>query len=450
MAKKKKPKTKILLPIFLGVITTLIILVISIVIFFSNRIYPNIYINSVNVSGKTFNEVNKIINPSLNIPVSLTLTYNGKVYQIDTSLLNLTIDKESTINKAYNVSKPQHLISLLTHKVNYPIEINYDQNVLQNNLDQIANSINIYPKNGVFTVSNGKVTAFQEDSNGQEMDVNKLQTEINNALQKNTTDPIVLEIPVNKMSAQIKTSDINNLGIKELIGSGTSHFAGSIATRVYNIGLAASRINNTLIAPGDIFSFDKTVGDISSLSGYKQAYIIQNGQTVLGDGGGVCQVSTTMFRAAMNTGLPITERHAHAYQVHYYEEDAPAGLDATIYSPTVDFKFKNDTGNYILIESDFDAKNEVLTFNFYGTSDGRVATISKPKLWGYSPAPDPLYTDDPDLPVGTIQQVDFAATGLKSQFDYTVTKDGNIINQQTFYSNYQPWQAKYLRGTKTS
>jgi vancomycin resistance protein YoaR len=238
------------------------------------------------------------------------------------------------------------------------------------------------------------------------------------------------------------------LGIKELIATGTSHFAGSIPTRIYNVNLAASRINGTLIAPNEIFSFNNTVGDISSLSGYKQAYVIQNGQTVLGDGGGVCQVSTTIFRAALASGLPIVERHAHAYRVHYYEEDSPPGLDATIYTPSVDLKFRNDTGNYILIQTQIDLNKLVLTFNFYGVKDGRQVNITKPTLWGYQKAPEDQYIDDPTLPVGTVKQIDFAATGIKSQFDYTVTKNGEVINHQVFYSDFKPWQAKYLRGTK--
>ncbi len=123
-------------------------------------------------------------------------------------------------------------------------------------------------------------------------------------------------------------------------------------------------------------------------------------------------------------------------------------MDATIYSPTVDFKFKNDTANYILVQTQIDLKNLVLTFNLYGTKDGRSVNITKPTLWGYEPAPGALYSDDPTLPTGVVKQIDFAASGIKSQFEYTVTKNGEVINKQTFYSNFTPWQAKFLRGTK--
>src|SRR6185369_11000366 len=114
-----------------------------------------------------------------------------------------------------------------------------------------------------------------------------------------------------------------------------------------------------------------------------------------GDGGGVCQVSTTLFRAALNAGLPIVERHAHAYRVHYYEEDSSPGVDATVYVPTVDLKFKNDTGHYILIQSIIDLTQPRLTFMIYGTNDGRVVNQTAPVVTNIRPAPADKYEDDP-------------------------------------------------------
>src|SRR5581483_10285430 len=101
---------------------------------------------------------------------------------------------------------------------------------------------------------------------------------------------------------------------------------------------------------------------------------------VLGDGGGICQVSTTLFRAILSAGLPIVERHAHAYGVHYYEEDSEPGIDATVYTPTVDLKFKNDTGHYLLIQSTVDLEQLRLTYNIYGTKDDRQVTLTTPVI----------------------------------------------------------------------
>ena len=168
----------------------------------------------------------------------------------------------------------------------------------------------------------------------------------------------------------------------------------------------------------------------------------------MGDGGGVCQVSTTLFRAALAAGLPITERHQHAYRVGYYEEDSGPGIDAAVYSPSVDLKFKNDTGGHILIQSYVDRVNMRITFQLYGTKDGREVNISTPVILSQSPAPEPLYQDDPNLPKGEIKQVDFAAAGANVYFTRSVKKDGKITISDKFVSNYRPWQAVFLRGTK--
>ena len=424
-------------------------------LYFLNRIYPGVFVAGINLSGKSEIEAGNLLQPKINNPESITLNYNNKTFDIPVSSLNISFDKDKTIKKAMKLGRSANIIldanqiiSSLIHKTNYPFVLNFDESFLDNSIAKIADGINIEPKNAQFTIVNEKVQSFAPESDGLKVNKDELKNDIVNAIDKNEGGKITIDIPTETETAEIKTSDVNNLGIKELIGSGTSRFAGSIGSRIYNINLAASRINNALIAPGDTFSFDTTVGDISALNGYQQAYVIDNGKTVLGDGGGVCQVSTTMFRAAMNSGLPIVERHAHAYRVHYYEEDAPPGMDATIYSPTVDFKFKNDTANYILIQTQIDLTNLVLTFNLYGTKDGRTVDITKPTLWGYQPAPAALYTNDPTLPAGTIKQIDFAASGIKSQFEYTVTKDGQVINHQVFFSDFVPWQAKFLRGTK--
>ena len=151
-------------------------------------------------------------------------------------------------------------------------------------------------------------------------------------------------------------------------------------------------------------------------------------------------MSTTLFRAALNAGLPIVERRAHAYRVHYYEEGGfKPGLDATIYSPSVDFKFTNNTAQSILIQTKIDIDNLNLTFMLYGTSDGRKAEILNHKVWGESSPPAPLYQDDPTLPKGVVRQVDFSAWGANASFQYKVTRRGEILEDTTFTSNFRPW-----------
>jgi vancomycin resistance protein YoaR len=330
------------------------------------------------------------------------------------------------------------------------LRLGYKNQPIDDFIKKTSTAVNRDPVNPKFNFVNSKVTVFQPALDGIKVDVASFKTQLISsldALASSNDKSEVFDIPVTRTPPGVTTDEVNNLGIKELIGRGVSTYYHSTASRVYNIVLAASRINGTLVKPGETFSFNNALGDVSEFTGYQQAYIISEGKTILGDGGGVCQVSTTLFRAILKAGLPVVERQAHAYRVGYYEQDSPPGFDATVYGPEPDLKFTNDTPAHILIEAQADTKNYSLVFELYGTSDGRVFTTSKPVISDITPAPPPLYQDDPTLPAGTIKQTDFAAAGARVVFNYTVTRDGKQIYQKTFVSNYQPWQAVYLRGT---
>ena len=232
-----------------------------------------------------------------------------------------------------------------------------------------------------------------------------------------------------------------------MLGKGTSTFWHSSAIRNINITKGSSIVNRILVAPGDTFSFVKSLGEVSLAAGYKQAYIIRQGKTELDVGGGVCQVSTTLFRAMLDAGLNITERKNHAYRVSYYEEDSKPGFDATVFIPSPDLKFVNDTAHHVLIQSVLDMDNRRLTYEIYGTSDGRKTNITNYRQWDSTPPPPDVWIDDPTLPVGKVVKDEQAIRGLKTAFDWTVTdKDGNILHQKTFQSNFAAWAAVYRRG----
>lgn len=326
----------------------------------------------------------------------------------------------------------------------------YDEKEINKLIVEISKSLNRGPQNSIFLVNDGKVEEFTPSVDGVTVDEDKLKEEILKSLHTlETTEEktINLQIPVILNPAKIKNKDVNDLGINELIGRGVSYFRGSIPNRVYNLDHAAKKFRGILVAPDDTFSFNEILGDVSALTGYKSAYVIKDGKTVLGDGGGVCQVSTTLFRSILDTGLPIVERRAHSYRVGYYEQGFPVGLDATIYHPTTDLKFKNNTEKHILIQSSIDIPRSTLVFEIYGTDDGRIATTTKPIITS-STAPQPdLYIDDPTLPTGQTKQTEYKAWGARVVFDYKVTKNGETLTEKTFVSNYQPWQAVFLRGT---
>lgn len=427
---------------------------------YKNKVYPGIYINNVNFGGRSSDQVkNYLVNKNSSIQnVNFTLKSDYGVATVSAKQIDFGYDANLLATQAYTIGRSGNFISDLSiifqsyaTGVYLPASYNYSENKLNSLLVPISKQITIDPVNAIFTFTNNRVTTFKPSSNGAAIDSDMLNDQIISkgplAFSGNIKNIDVI-IPVKITEPKITTESVNNLGIKELIGVGHSLFFHSIPGRVFNINLAASRINGILVAPNDTFSFDQALGDVSAFTGYKQAYVIQNGKTVLGDGGGVCQVSTTFFRALLNAGLPIVERHAHAYRVGYYEEDSPPGIDATIFVPSVDLKFKNDTGHSILIQSVIDLNNLTLDFYLYGTKDGRTVSMTEPVITNQTPAPPPLYQDNPDLPKGTTQQTDFAANGASVYFTRTVSKNGKTIISDKFISNYQPWQAIYQVGTK--
>jgi vancomycin resistance protein YoaR len=428
---------------------------------YAETVYPGIFIGGVDFSGKSKEEVKNHFIQKNDIFAKTTFTLKNSSDIATTSAQDLKIgyDAELLADQAYSLGRTENLlsnISLLlqayTNGIYLPASYRYDEKKIDTMLQPFSQKINVKPVDAVFTLENNKVREFRSHQDGKQVDVQKLKKDLNNKIpllvSSTPPDNITLQIPVRTVKPKLTIDKANNMGIKELVGEGTSHYAGSIPNRIFNISLAASRVNGTIIPPGTEFSFNKTIGDVSSLTGYKQAYIISGGRTQLGDGGGVCQVSTTLFRAALNAGMPITERNQHAYRVSYYEQDMGPGIDAAIYTPNIDFKFKNDTKHHLLIQTLVDETNQALTFRLYGTKDGREVTIKKPVILSTSAAPEPLYQDDPNLPKDQLKQIDFAAAGANVFFEREVKKDGKVLIADKFTSRYRPWQAVFLRGTK--
>jgi len=210
------------------------------------------------------------------------------------------------------------------------------------------------------------------------------------------------------------------------------------------------------VPPGGIFSMADTIGDISLDNGYAEALIIYNGMTVKGVGGGVCQVSTTLFRTVFFAGYPVVQRYAHAYRVSYYEKVAGnridprlAGLDATVFVPLVDFKFKNDSDSWLLMETYINKANSTLTWKFYSTSDGRKVTWDTTGLTNIVPSPDPVYRENPDLPKGKINHIDYAVDGADVSVTRTITRNGQVIGRDVISTHYIPWPDQYEYGPGT-
>lgn len=252
------------------------------------------------------------------------------------------------------------------------------------------------------------------------------------------------------------TASAADLGITELVHAESSYFFGSSEPRVQNIEKAGGEFHGLLVAPGASFSMAANMGDISLDNGYSEALIIYNGRTIEGVGGGVCQVSTTLFRAAFFAGFPIEERHPHAYRVSYYEKTAGnrrdadlAGLDATVFIPLVDLKFTNDTPYWLLMETYVNRSSNRITWKFYSTADGRTVEWQTTGPINIVEPKKPLYKKNSDLDPGEIKQVDWEADGADVRVERYVYRDGAIIISDTFLTHYAPWRAIYEYGPGT-
>lgn len=259
--------------------------------------------------------------------------------------------------------------------------------------------------------------------------------------------PFILQEIVPTVHSEATTGE---LGITELVSESTTWFFGSSDERMHNIARSASNFYGIVVAPGEEFSFNHFLGEVSAEQGYEQGLIIAGGRTIEGVGGGVCQVSTTAFQAAFWAGFPITERWQHGYRVGYYDDGEGPGMDATVYSPVIDLRFINDTPYHLLIENYYSEANSSLTFKFYSTSLGREIVKEGPIIENVVPPKEDVWELNEDLEPGEIEQVDWAVEGADVTIGRSVfNANGDLIRQDTFVSNYIPWQNIYQYGPGT-
>ncbi len=428
---------------------------------YKNKIYPNVYVDNVSFGGKTKKDVEDWFDKK-NRPLSaiqFTFMYkDSPVATISGKQVNLRYDGKGVADRLFLIGRSSHFPSKIYQKFSslfrwrtfqFTSWIDYDSSPVRETVSYLEEKYNKPAKNALFKFENGRVVSFRQEEKGLKIESESILADFKDAVEKlkKTEGNKTIRISSRIIEPEITLAESNTYGIEELIGEGKSDYTHSIPGRIHNIILASSKFNGVLIPKGKVFSFNELVDDISALTGYQQAYIIKEGKTVLGDGGGVCQVSTTLFRAALNAGLPIVERWAHAYRVGYYENDSKPGFDATVFAPSVDLKIKNDTSASILIETEVDENNNILTFKLFGKKDSRKIEISPAVLYDVQPPPPPRYQDDPTMKKGQIKQVDFAAWGGKAYFTYRITYPNGEISEKKFFSAYKPWQAVFLQGT---
>ncbi len=311
--------------------------------------------------------------------------------------------------------------------------------------EEIKSKINQEPILPKFDFRDNRVVSFEPGRDGQNLNYEESFLVINNNFLNRNLSETNLIVDITEIE---NISDVNDLGIREIIGTGHSNYAGSPANRRHNIRVGANKLHGLIIKPGEEFSLVKALGEVNKETGYLPELVIKGNKTTPEYGGGLCQIATTMFRTALATGLEITERRNHSYRVSYYE---PAGTDATIYNPHPDLRFLNNTDSNILIQARFEGNNDIY-FDFWGKSDGRVATTTYPVIYNIiRPGPTQII-ETTDLAPGEKKCTESAHSGAEAYFDYTVTynvgKENENKIEKRFYSKYVPWREVCLVGVK--
>lgn len=330
-----------------------------------------------------------------------------------------------------------------------------DEDVLANRVSGIAYNINRPAVDARFRLVNGSPSKIAEAKEGYKVDVAASTQAALQAIQAYTGgDRLQVDLAVNVTQPDIKDADLGAINTPDLLGTGQTSYAGSSAERAWNVGLGTRNVDGALIPPGGTFSTVEAIGDLTLAAGFKMGYaIVSNGSggltTVPAEAGGICQVATTLFHSVFWAGLPIVERNWHSYWIGLYgvRPSGLQGLDATIAPPEKDFRFKNTTGNWLLIRSSADGKN--VTFQVYGVNPGWKVNVSGPvitKPVKTNPAMITEYSNK--LPAGKTVLVEHAQDGFDAQITRTVVDgSGSVVDKWVARSHYQPAHNRTLIGT---
>ncbi len=282
-----------------------------------------------------------------------------------------------------------------------------DNEQVKEYLEEITSMINQQPINARLETEDNRAIVFVPAQNGYGLETDKT---IDQLIQNILAQPPIKKttITAQKLLPKIALGQTNDLGIKSLIGQGTSNFSGSPKNRIHNIKTGLAKFNGLILNPNEEFSFNTFLEGSGPEQGFLPELVIKKEKLVPEYGGGLCQVSTTLFRAAINSGLEITERSPHAFPVTYYN---PQGFDATVYEPRPDLRFINNTPNHLLIQGF--VQGSQLTFSFYATDDGRQVKIKGPYV---------------------LEKKEDGS--MKTVLTQEVYQNGELFSEQTFYSNY--------------
>lgn len=336
-----------------------------------NKIYPGVCVQDVDLGGMTKEEAKEKINKTFQEAIGekkLPITIEDKQFELIYSDIMPTYDIDGAAEKAYNfgrehgdIIKYKMIKNKSNDKHNVDLDFSYDEEKLKEYEKKIESEVKQSPKNASISID-GSVISIEKEEEGRAVNLDTLDQKLKEAINGdiNSTNSVTIELE--KTKPKVTKEELSQ--IKGVIGSFSSSYGTSAAGRSTNIEIATKAINGTIIMPGEIFSFNDVVGDRSVARGYQEAGTYVGNKVEPGIGGGICQVSTAIYRAAMRANLRSVERTNHSMAVGY----SKPGLDATVAYGYLDYKFKNTYDFPIYIQGTTAGK--VITYNIYGDPSG--------------------------------------------------------------------------------
>ena len=431
-----------------------------------NTFYPGTYIDDIDVSGMTVEQATEAVNKALEeakspVDVNYKLKLDGKVYPLDFSDAKFEYNTKEVVENAFAQHRAldetdyQSIIDVFNYREqlkNNPVNYETSYSVAIDGVSEKVHAILDPLIDQYSTVKDAEIGEFNPDTKeftitpeetGMTIDIEGAVNQVNELFAKKEYTGSVV-VPSIVKEPEITTEKIKaNFG---LIGEHTTK-ASNNANRNNNLNQACKNINGTILKPGEEFSFNKVVGQRTTANGFKEATVILGGQYEQGLGGGVCQVSSTLYNAVLKSDLKITKRSAHAWPSDYVLE----GLDATVNWPDLDFKFKNDTDYQIIVVMWFESKDRTVHAQIYGKRLPDEQTIVlRSECVGSTAAGKTVYEEDKTMEVGKTKVVRQAHKGLTIKtYKIWQDKDGKEVKRDFITTTtYNSYGKKINVGTK--
>lgn len=317
--------------------------------FYNNKVFAGVAVEGVEIGGRSKEEVAQILEvwQKEHQAKSISVYYGDTFFRIDSKSIEFDFDVEATVEEVWNYGRRGSMLERIKNiyaaenqGYRIPIRVKYNESKLNHLVDQWRESIERPPRNAAFSLITGGIVPQEQ---GRKLEVEVLRPMVLQALKK--PDVSSMPMPVTPLYPAITVSDINRTGIREVLANYTTKFNPKDVNRSANIKLAANKINGHIVYPGQAFSFNEIVGPREKSYGFKEAMELVDGELVPGVGGGICQVSSTLYNAVLLADLTVVERYNHSKPLGY----VALGRDATVVFGALDFRFENNTNSPIMI-----------------------------------------------------------------------------------------------------